>query len=174
MYKRQVLAGVAEIGDNSGDAAGGGPLQGIDHDEQFHQGIVDGAGLSLIDKGAGGLDHENVGAADSLIDGGKIFSIGEGSYLGAPEGDAQLLTDVLGQLGVGIAGKDLDKMCIRDSLYSNPNNPTGVIYSPEEVAAIGRLAKKYNVAVIADELYSRQLFDKDQPYTHLRLSLIHI
>ena len=53
-------------------------------------------------------------------------------------------------------------------LYSNPNNPTGVIYSPEEVAAIGRLAKKYNVAVIADELYSRQLFDKDQPYTHLR------
>lgn len=53
-------------------------------------------------------------------------------------------------------------------LYSNPNNPTGVIYSPEEVRAIGRLAKKYNVAVIADELYSRQLFDKDLPYTHLR------
>ena len=53
-------------------------------------------------------------------------------------------------------------------LYSNPNNPTGVIYSPDEVAAIGRLAKKYGVAVIADELYSRQLFDKDLPYTHLR------
>ena len=53
-------------------------------------------------------------------------------------------------------------------LYSNPNNPTGVIYSPEEVAAIGRLAKKYNVAVIADELYSRQLFDSSLPYTHLR------
>lgn len=53
-------------------------------------------------------------------------------------------------------------------LYSNPNNPTGVIYSPQEVAAIGRLAKKYSVAVIADELYSRQLFDKALPYTHLR------
>ena len=53
-------------------------------------------------------------------------------------------------------------------LYSNPNNPTGVIYSPEEVAAIGRLAKQYDVAVIADELYSRQLFDPDLPYTHLR------
>lgn len=53
-------------------------------------------------------------------------------------------------------------------LYSNPNNPTGVIYSPEEVSAIGRLARKYGVAVIADELYSRQLFDKDLPYTHLR------
>ena len=53
-------------------------------------------------------------------------------------------------------------------LYSNPNNPTGVTYSPEEVAAIGRLAKQYNVAVIADELYSRQLFDQNLPYTHLR------
>ena len=53
-------------------------------------------------------------------------------------------------------------------LYSNPNNPTGVIYSPEEVAAIGRLAKQYDVAVIADELYSRQLFDPALPYTHLR------
>ncbi|MGE4275879.1 MAG: pyridoxal phosphate-dependent aminotransferase [Lawsonibacter sp.] len=53
-------------------------------------------------------------------------------------------------------------------LYSNPNNPTGVIYSPDEVAAIGRLAKQYGVAVIADELYSRQLFDQDLPYTHLR------
>lgn len=53
-------------------------------------------------------------------------------------------------------------------LYSNPNNPTGVVYSHEEVAAIGRLAKKYNVAVLADELYSRQIFDPDQSYTHLR------
>lgn len=53
-------------------------------------------------------------------------------------------------------------------LYSNPNNPTGVVYSSEEVRAIGALAKKYDVAVLADELYSRQIFDPDQPYTHLR------
>ena len=30
-------------------------------------------------------------------------------------------------------------------------------YSYEEVAEIGRLAKKYNVAILADELYSRQI-----------------
>lgn len=53
-------------------------------------------------------------------------------------------------------------------LYSNPNNPTGAVYSYEEVAEIGRLAKKYNVAILADELYSRQIFDKDQTYVHLR------
>lgn len=53
-------------------------------------------------------------------------------------------------------------------LFSNPNNPTGVIYSPEEVAAIARLARQYDVAVIADELYSRQIFSDTLPYTHLR------
>lgn len=53
-------------------------------------------------------------------------------------------------------------------LYSNPNNPTGVIYSPEEVSEIGRLADKYGVTVIADELYSRQILADDLTYTHLR------
>lgn len=71
----------------------------------------------------------------------------------------------------GIDMKQLEeafKSGVKLFLYSNPNNPTGVVYSPEEVAAIGRLAKQYNVAVLADELYSRQIFDPEQPYTHLR------
>lgn len=52
-------------------------------------------------------------------------------------------------------------------LFSNPNNPTGVIYSEEEITTIAKLAKKYNVSLIVDELYSRQVFD-GRPYTHLR------
>ena len=72
------------------------------------------------------------------------------------------------------AGLDLDRLeagfraGVRVFLFSNPNNPTGVIYSPEEVAAIGRLARQYGVTVIVDELYSRQIFSDAPPYTHLR------
>ncbi|WP_434310140.1 pyridoxal phosphate-dependent aminotransferase [Hominifimenecus sp. rT4P-3] len=51
-------------------------------------------------------------------------------------------------------------------LFSNPNNPTGVIYSDQEVDAIARLANQYQVTVIADQLYSRQIFD-DRAYSHL-------
>ena len=51
-------------------------------------------------------------------------------------------------------------------LFSNPNNPTGVIYTADEVRAIGELAQKYGVFVLADELYSRQIFD-GRTYTHL-------
>lgn len=52
-------------------------------------------------------------------------------------------------------------------LFSNPNNPTGVIYSTEEVSRIAALAKHYDVALIVDELYSRQIFVDADKYTHL-------
>jgi aspartate/methionine/tyrosine aminotransferase len=51
--------------------------------------------------------------------------------------------------------------------FSNPNNPTGVIYTRGEIRAIAELAAKYGVFVIVDELYSRQIFDH-RTYTHLR------
>ncbi len=51
-------------------------------------------------------------------------------------------------------------------LFSNPNNPTGVIYSPDEIRSIACLASKYGVSVIVDQLYARQIFD-NRYYTHL-------
>ncbi len=51
-------------------------------------------------------------------------------------------------------------------IFSNPNNPTGVIYRPEEIRSIAQLAREYGVAVIVDQLYSRQIFD-GRRYTHL-------
>ncbi|WP_339227256.1 pyridoxal phosphate-dependent aminotransferase [Oceanobacillus sp. FSL K6-2867] len=51
-------------------------------------------------------------------------------------------------------------------LFSNPNNPTGVIYSPEEIGSIAELAQQYEATVIVDQLYSRQLFE-GRTYTHL-------
>lgn len=71
------------------------------------------------------------------------------------------------------AGLDLEgletafKSGVKVFLFSNPNNPTGVIYSEHEIVTIAALAKEYNVALIVDELYSRQIFD-NRPYVHLR------
>lgn len=59
------------------------------------------------------------------------------------------------------------KQGVKLFLFSNPNNPTGVIYSEAEIRGIAKLAKKYNVTLIVDELYSRQIFDHNA-YTHLR------
>ena len=51
-------------------------------------------------------------------------------------------------------------------LFSNPNNPAGVIYTEDEIITIAKLAKKHDVTLIVDQLYSRQVFD-GRSYTHL-------
>ncbi|MGH7533382.1 MAG: pyridoxal phosphate-dependent aminotransferase [Gemmatimonadales bacterium] len=58
------------------------------------------------------------------------------------------------------------KSGVRTFLFSNPNNPTGVIYSPPEIAGIVDLANRYGVTVIVDQLYSRLVYS-GQTYTHL-------
>jgi aspartate/methionine/tyrosine aminotransferase len=52
-------------------------------------------------------------------------------------------------------------------IFSNPNNPTGVVYSEEEVRGIADLAAEFGAVVIADQLYSRLRYD-GTTYTHLR------
>ncbi len=44
-------------------------------------------------------------------------------------------------------------------LFSNPNNPTGAVCSREELESIAELSRTYGATVIADELYSRQIYD---------------
>ena len=51
-------------------------------------------------------------------------------------------------------------------VLSNPNNPTGIIYSKACINKIGELAKKYDVTLIIDQLYSRMLYSNEE-YTHL-------
>lgn len=63
--------------------------------------------------------------------------------------------------------EDVFKSGVRTFLFSNPNNPAGVIYSPTEIAKIAELSAKYGVTVIVDELYSRLVYS-GQIYTHLR------
>ena len=65
-----VLAGIAVVGDNGGDGAGGCALGSVGGDEQLHEHVVDVA--------AGhGLNQEDVGAADGLVVAGVNLTIGE-------------------------------------------------------------------------------------------------
>lgn len=55
----------------------------------------------------------------------------------------------------------------RTFLFSNPNNPTGAVYSRSEIEQIVDLAREYGVTVIADQLYSRLRYH-GEAYTHIR------
>ncbi|MBK5205009.1 MAG: pyridoxal phosphate-dependent aminotransferase [Polaromonas sp.] len=67
----------------------------------------------------------------------------------------------LGQL------EDAFKAGAKVFVFSNPNNPAGVIYSDSEINDIARLAQAYDATVIVDQLYSRLLYQGSH-YTHLR------
>jgi len=73
----------------------------------------------------------------------------------------------------GCAGLNLDqletafKMGAKTFVFSNPNNPTGVVYSREEIQVIADLANRYGATVIVDQLYSRLVYSGCH-YVHLR------
>ncbi|MEP6780269.1 MAG: pyridoxal phosphate-dependent aminotransferase [Gemmatimonadaceae bacterium] len=67
--------------------------------------------------------------------------------------------------------EDAFKSGVKTFLFSNPNNPTGVVYAPAEIARIAELAMKYDVTVIVDQLYSRLLYSGNT-YAHLRAASI--
>jgi aspartate/methionine/tyrosine aminotransferase len=73
----------------------------------------------------------------------------------------------------GRAGLDLGHLeaafasGVRTFLFSNPNNPVGVVYSKDEIEQIAELANRYGATVIVDQLYSRLLY-AGVHYTHLR------
>lgn len=47
-------------------------------------------------------------------------------------------------------------------LYCNPNNPTGTVYTKEEVEMLVSIAKKYNLFLLSDEVYREYVFDGRQ------------
>lgn len=44
-------------------------------------------------------------------------------------------------------------------LYCNPNNPTGTVYTKEEVDMLVRIAKKHNLYLLSDEVYREYIYD---------------
>lgn len=65
--------------------------------------------------------------------------------------------------------EDLDKFFIENPnnrvkvlLFNNGTNPTGTLYSREQIAAMLVVAEKHNLVVISDEVYSGLTFDDNE------------
>lgn len=51
----------------------------------------------------------------------------------------------------------------------NPNNPTGYLYSREELEALAEIVKKYNLYLYSDEVYRRYCYDGQQHFSVMNL-----
>lgn len=45
-------------------------------------------------------------------------------------------------------------------VINSPSNPTGAVYSKKDIIKIYALAKKYNLYILSDEIYSRLIYEK--------------
>ncbi|HOB78479.1 MAG TPA: pyridoxal phosphate-dependent aminotransferase [Bacteroidales bacterium] len=57
-------------------------------------------------------------------------------------------------------------------LICNPNNPTGYLYSQEEIEKLGKLVKKHNLFLIADEVYREFVYDGSKHFSVMHLKEI--
>lgn len=60
----------------------------------------------------------------------------------------------------------LEKYCKQNSdiqktlILNSPNNPTGAVYSDEDLKALAKICRNYNVIVLSDEIYSQINFNE--------------
>jgi aspartate/methionine/tyrosine aminotransferase len=52
-------------------------------------------------------------------------------------------------------------------LINSPNNPTGAVYSKEELAMVARVAQEKHVLVLSDDIYDHFAYDVPSPRTYL-------
>lgn len=51
----------------------------------------------------------------------------------------------------------------------NPNNPTGYLYSKQELEGLAKIVEKYNLYLYSDEVYRRYCYDGEQHYSVMNL-----
>lgn len=51
-------------------------------------------------------------------------------------------------------------------MFNNPSNPTGMVYSREEISALGDELEKHDIWIISDDIYDRMIFDGEK-FHHL-------
>ena len=75
--------------------------------------------------------------------------------------------------GYKITAKELEEKITSKTkclILNSPNNPTGAVYSLEELKAIASVVEKANIFVISDEIYEKLIYDGEKHYSIASLS----
>ena len=118
-----VLAGVGIERQDRGDPLGATALERVDHDQLFHQPLVQRRGM--------GLQHERVATADRFIEADEDLAVGEVACGLGGDRDIEILGDLLGQFRVRATGEEHQILAVVGPLgaHSVPS-PVGVRYRP--------------------------------------------
>jgi len=63
-----------------------------------------------------------------------------------------------------------DNPCSKVLILNSPSNPTGAVYSKDELTALAEICIKHNLLVISDEIYERLVYDGEKHVSIASLS----
>ena len=106
-----ILPGVAVVRDHRGDALGGRPLHGVDHDQLLHDRFVHRLVVRLHD--------EAIGAAHALLRSEVQLGVREPPDLGFAQRDPEAIRDLVAQVRMDGAGEQHHPL-LRDDLHRAP------------------------------------------------------
>ncbi len=58
----------------------------------------------------------------------------------------------------------------RAIVINSPSNPTGMMYTKEELQSLGDICLKHNIAIISDEIYEKLIYTEDKHYSIAQIS----
>lgn len=52
-------------------------------------------------------------------------------------------------------------------LINSPSNPTGMVYSPEELSRLGEVCLRHDLWIVSDEIYEHLIYDEEQKHVSI-------
>jgi len=102
----------------------------------------------------------------ALTDPGDTILIPSPYWVTYPEaaklvGARPRLLPAAAEAGFKIAPGELDRALAgaRLFVFNSPNNPTGAVYSRDEIAALGEVLARHDCWIVTDEIYEKLVFD---------------
>lgn len=124
-----------------------------------------------------GAKHSIYNAVLAVVDDGDEVIIPSPFWLTYPEqvkaaGGKSVFINASAKTNYKITPKQLED-AITDKtaaiIFNSPSNPTGAVYSPDEIRALAAILEKTDIAIISDEIYEKLLYDGE---THLSIASI--
>ena len=107
--------------------------------------------------GCGAAIFATVNPGDRVILPDPTYSLHADQVIAA--GAAPIFCPLLSDFHLDLDALEVLARDARMIVLTNPTNPTGVVYTRDELLALGEIAEKHDLVVLSDEVYDHLVFD---------------
>ena len=120
-----------------------------------------------------GAKHSIFNAVFATVDPGDEVIIPAPYWLTYPEvvkccGGVPVYVYATRDTGFKVTAEQIEKAVTPKTkmlIFNTPNNPTGAVYSEEEIRAIAAVCEKHDILVLADEIYEKLIYGGEKHFS---------